>query len=72
MILTIVKVVQDVIVQLQKHYKDFIMATAAELAAKIAAAAAAAAGGQDVQVSGTEIKTAEASSLQTKSGSGLK
>lgn len=46
------------------------MATAAELAKKIAEAAAAAAGGQDVAVQSTEIKTAEASSLNTKSGSG--
>ena len=48
------------------------MASAAELAQQIAAAAAAAAGGTTEVVTTNTIKTAEASSLNTKSGSGNK
>jgi hypothetical protein len=47
------------------------MATsAAELAKQIAAAAAAAAGGRDTTTQNSSIRTAEAKSLETKSGSG--
>ena len=49
------------------------MASAAELAKQIAAAAAAAAAGKPDAVAATpELKVAEASSLNTKSGSGSK
>ena len=48
------------------------MATAAELAVQLAEAAIRATGNTDTTVSNSNIKTAEASSLNTKSGSGLR